>query len=116
LTRRLETIFRAAGLPTPHAIIETAELTRFKLTMMRGTGGSNYLSFHAVRHLKAIAPMSITPLPVPGTSWRRKAGIVTRAGLVPNPPAREFAKIVIELCKAEPSQYQQEADENPPTP
>ena len=55
LARRLETIFRAAGLPPPDAIIETAELTRFKLTLLCGIAGSHYLSFHEVRHLQAMA-------------------------------------------------------------
>ncbi len=98
LARRLETIFRAAGLPPPDAIIETAELTRFKLTLLCGTAGSNYLSFHEVRHLKAMALKGIAPLPVAGASWKRRAGIVTRSGFAANPPANEFAKIVRHLC------------------
>lgn len=104
LTRRLETIFRAAGLSPPDAIIETAELTRFKLTLLRGMPGSNYLSFHELRHLKALALKGIAPLPVEGASWKRRAGIVTRSGFAPNPPANEFAKIICQLCQAEPVQ------------
>ncbi|MHA1567644.1 MAG: LysR family transcriptional regulator [Alphaproteobacteria bacterium] len=107
LSRRLNTIFRAAGLSPPDPIIETAELTRFKLTLLNGPAGSNYLSFHEVRDLEAMALKGIAPLPVDGASWQRKAGIVTRAGLVPNPPALEFAKIVCDLCQAERGRYQE---------
>ena len=99
-TRRLNSIFRAAGLPSPHAIIETDELIRLKFTLMSGTAGSDYLSFHEIRDLKAIGPKGIAPLFVEGASWKRKSGVVTRNGIASNPPANEFAKIVCRVCQA----------------
>ena len=99
-TRRLNSIFRAAGLPPPHAIIETDESIRLKFTLMSGIAGSDYLSFHEIRDLKAIRPKGIAPLFVEGASWKRKSGIVTRNGIASNPPADEFAKIVRRLCQA----------------
>lgn len=103
MTLRLETMFRAAGLPPPDAIIETSELIQFKITLMRGAAEMNYLSFHEVRDLKVISPRGITPLLVEGISWQRKAGIVTRRGIASNPPAVEFAKVVARVCQGQPS-------------
>jgi len=109
LTRRLYTIFRAAGLPTPRAIVETADLTGLKIALMRSPAGSDYLSFHGVEHLRSEGPTGIEPLPVRGAAWQRKAGIVTRRGLPPNPPAEHFAAIVRQLCGREPGRVQRRA-------
>ncbi len=103
MTRRLQTIFRAAGLRPPRAVIETAEHARFKARLMSEPDGPHYLSFHAIGHLEAEGPDDIGPLPVKGASWQRRAGIVTRKGLPPNPPAEEFVKIVRQLCGDRPS-------------
>jgi DNA-binding transcriptional LysR family regulator len=103
MTLRLETMFRAAGLPPPDAIIETTELIQFKITLIRSAAAMNYLSLHEVRDLKAISPRGVTPLLVEGISWQRKAGIVTRRGIASNPPAVEFAKVVTRVCQSQPS-------------
>ncbi len=103
MTLRLEAMFRAAGLPPPDSVIETSELIQFKITLMREAPEMNYLSFHEVRDLKANASRGLSPLPVVGISLRRSTGIVTRRGIIPNPPAVEFAKIVSRVCQRQPS-------------
>jgi DNA-binding transcriptional LysR family regulator len=95
MAERLRVIFRARGLPPPEPVIET-DIVSLKLALMQN---SHYLSFHAAAHLRDIAPELCSPLEVPGATWRRAAGIITRRGSEPNPAASMLIDIIKAICQ-----------------
>jgi DNA-binding transcriptional LysR family regulator len=94
LAERLRIIFRAHGLPAPEPVIET-NITPLKLALMRN---SAYLSFHAEMHLEETESGRIGPRDVPGATWRRAAGVMTRKGVEPNPAAAALAGTIERVC------------------
>jgi DNA-binding transcriptional LysR family regulator len=94
MVERLRIIFRAHGLVAPEPVIET-DIVRLKLALMQG---APYLSFHAEAHLAGLGAGRILPLDVPGTVWRRAAGIITRQGHEPNPAALRLVSIIERVC------------------
>ena len=94
MAERLRIIFRAHGLPPPEPVIET-DVVPLKLRLMRDT---DYLSFHAARHLTEVDPGLVRPLEVEGGTWRRAAGIISRRGVEPNPAASRLVSIIEMIC------------------
>ena len=94
MAERLRIIFRAHGLPPPEPVIET-DVVPLKLRLMRDT---DYLSFHAARHLAEVDPGPVRPLDVEGATWRRAAGIISRRGVEPNPAASRLICIIETIC------------------
>ncbi|MCB1969165.1 MAG: LysR family transcriptional regulator [Geminicoccaceae bacterium] len=96
LARRLEVMMRAKGLAPPRAVIET-DIVALKLNLMRG---SDYLSFHAVGHLEAVAECDIRPLPFPEAGWQRRAGLIMRHGIEPNAATHALIETIESVCRA----------------
>ena len=95
MAERLRVIFRAHGLPPPEPVIET-DIVSLKLELMRD---SDYLSFHAVAHLREIDPGRFRPLEVAGATWRRAAGIIVQRRSEPNPAASALIGIIVATCE-----------------
>jgi LysR family transcriptional regulator of gallate degradation len=91
----LRIIFRSRTLAPPEPVIET-DVVSLKLELMRD---SEYLSFHATTHLGEIDPGHVLPLDVPGATWRRAAGIISRRGLEANPAAAAIIALIEQLCR-----------------
>ncbi|MGF1477388.1 MAG: LysR family transcriptional regulator [Geminicoccaceae bacterium] len=108
LVSRLGVLFATAGLPAPQPMIET-DIVATKLQLM---DQSDYLSFHAVAHLKAQNVARIAPLAIEGAFWARRAGVMTRRGLEPNPAARALIDMIGAHCRelvAEPNGWSEAA-------
>ncbi|MGP1397711.1 MAG: LysR family transcriptional regulator [Inquilinaceae bacterium] len=95
MVRRLAMLFGAVGLPVPQPVIET-DIVPMKLQLIRGT---DYVSFHAVAHLRTMGATGIDPLPVPAASWTRRAGVILRHGIEPNPAAQALIALVEADCR-----------------
>ncbi len=95
---RLQHVLRAAGLPAPVAAIET-DVIPLKFALMRG---SQYLSYHAAAHLRALDPGFIVPIEVAGTRAVRQAGLINRRGAELSPAAKALVGILQHLCSAHP--------------
>lgn len=91
---RLQHLLRAAGLPDPVPAIET-DVIPLKFALMRG---SNYLSYHAAAHLKALDPGFIAPIEIAGTRAVRHAGLITRRGADLSPVAKSLVRILQSQC------------------
>jgi hypothetical protein len=87
-------VLRAAGLPAPVPVIET-DVISLKFALMRG---SQYLSYHAAAHLRALDPGFIVPIEVPGTRAMRQAGLINRRGAEFSPAAKALVSILQQLC------------------
>jgi DNA-binding transcriptional LysR family regulator len=95
MVSRLDALFRANGLPTPQPAIETDVVTT-KLELMRGT---EFLSFHAIGHLRELGVEHIQPLPVGEPGWTREAGLIWRRDIDRPPLVEALAGIIRELSK-----------------
>ncbi len=93
---RLQHVLRAAGLPAPVPAIET-DVIPLKFALMRG---SEYLSYHAAAHLRALDPGYIAPIAVPGTRAVRQAGLINRRGADFSPAAEALVRILQRRCSA----------------
>jgi DNA-binding transcriptional LysR family regulator len=95
MAERLRVIFRAHGLPPPEPVIET-DIVSLKLELMQE---GEYLSFHAAGHLREVDPGRFRALDVPGSTWRRVAGIITQRRSEPNPAASALIAIIETICE-----------------
>lgn len=96
LAERLRVIFRAEGLAPPEPAIE-CDIRRLRFAMVRD---GDYLSFQAAGEVADLEGGRIVPLDVPGTTWRRRAGIITRRGVQPSPAARALIETIARQAKA----------------
>jgi DNA-binding transcriptional LysR family regulator len=85
LRARLEALFRVAGLEPPPARIE-ADSISFIAAVLRD---SDMLSFATSQVLRSEMG-GVAPLPIPGLTMRRSAGILFRSTLGLAPATRAF--------------------------
>ncbi len=94
MTGRLHHQLRVAGLPPPIPYIET-DVIALKLALMRA---SDYLSYHAEAHLARSEAGFIQPVNVPELRTLRRAGLIYRRGIEPNPIVKALLDILERHC------------------
>jgi DNA-binding transcriptional LysR family regulator len=92
---RLRLLLRSLGLPDPVPFVETENIY-LKFNLMRG---SNYLSYHAMAHLRAYRPDFIRPVEAEGTTAVRNAGLWKREGMSLGPADQALMDILKRLCR-----------------
>jgi DNA-binding transcriptional LysR family regulator len=97
MAERLRILFRAQGLPPPEPAIET-DVIPLQLALM---SEGDYLGFHAASHLADVGPVNVQPLDLPEATWRRAAGIITRAAGSLGPAAARLVACIEASCKEE---------------
>ncbi|WP_027134589.1 LysR family transcriptional regulator [Geminicoccus roseus] len=91
---RLRLLLRSLGLSDPVPSVET-ESIHLKFNLMRG---SDYLSYHAMAHLRAYCPDFIRPIMAPGTAAVRHAGLWKREGMSLGPADLTLIDILKRCC------------------
>lgn len=94
---RLRIIFRAHALPAPEPSVET-DVVALRHQLL---GSGPYLSFSAAGFLAELADRTIVRLDVPDAVWRRRAGIITRRSMEPNPAAAALIATVVQVAKGQ---------------
>jgi DNA-binding transcriptional LysR family regulator len=94
LRSRLEALFHVAGLEPPAAKIESDSIS-FIAGVLRK---SDMLSFATSRVLPTEMD-GVEPLPIPGLTMARSAGILSRAGAGTTPAAQAFIEAIRKLAK-----------------
>ena len=94
LRSRLEALFHVAGLEPPSAKIESDSIS-FIAGVLRN---SDMLSFATLRVLPTEMD-GVEPLPIPGLTMTRSAGILSRAGAGITPATQAFVEAIRKLAK-----------------
>jgi DNA-binding transcriptional LysR family regulator len=92
---RLRLLLRSLGLSDPVPSVET-ESIHLKFNLMRN---SDYLSYHAMAHLRAYCPEFIKPVAAAGTTAVRRAGLWKRQGMSLGPAEQALIEILKRLCE-----------------
>jgi DNA-binding transcriptional LysR family regulator len=94
LRSRLEALFRVAGLEPPPARIESDSIS-FIAAVLRS---SNMLSFATLQVLRSEMD-GVVPIPIPGLTMTRSAGILFRSGAGMAPATRAFIEAIKGLAR-----------------